>query len=336
MIVILGGSGFIGTRFCNRLFNKKEENFKIIDIQNSVPFSRYVSLVDVRKTLDLMRALGQNQVTAIVNLAAEHRDDVWPKSLYDEVNVQGARNVCEVAIKKNINKIIFTSSVAVYGFAPLGTDEFGKIAPFNDYGRTKWQAEQIYKDWQEKDPVNRTLVIIRPTVVFGEGNRGNVFNLLKQIASGRFIMVGNGLNRKSMAYVENLAALLEYTLTFKPGIHIYNYIDKPDFSMNDLVGLVNKMLGRSSVIRFRIPFFLGMAFGYCFDTISKISNKKIPISSIRIKKFCSNSVFKSSIAKTGFAPPFSMTDGLINTIKYEFIDSTESDGNHPLLHGLEK
>lgn len=66
----------------------------------------------------------------VVNLAAEHRDDVTPKSLYDEVNVQGAHNVCEVCAKYAVKKIIFTSSVAVYGFAPVGTDEAGKIAPF--------------------------------------------------------------------------------------------------------------------------------------------------------------------------------------------------------------
>jgi len=81
-------------------------------------------------------------------------------------------------------------------------------------------------------------------------------NLLKQTASGKFVMVGEGLNRKSMAYVEYVAAFLEYSMSFKPGVHIYNFIDKPDFSMNQLVGHVNKLLGRSSEIKFRLPFFL--------------------------------------------------------------------------------
>ena len=119
----------------------------------------------------------------IVNLAAEHRDDVRPLSLYDEVNVQGARNICTVAREKNINTIVFTSSVSVYGFALIGTDESGTIAPVNDYGRTKFEAEQVFKAWQSEEPFNRTLVIVRPTVVFGEQNRGNVYNLLRQIDS---------------------------------------------------------------------------------------------------------------------------------------------------------
>ena len=56
-------------------------------------------------------------------------------------------------------KIIFTSSVAIYGFAPANTDESGKPNYFNDYGRSKYLAEKIYKDWYYEDEKNRTLVI---------------------------------------------------------------------------------------------------------------------------------------------------------------------------------
>jgi len=225
-----------------------------------------------------------------------------------------------LAKAKAINKIIFTSSVAVYGFAPLGTNESGAIAPFNDYGRTKWEAEQVYKKWQAEDPENRTLVIVRPTVVFGERNRGNVFNLLKQIASGKFVMVGNGLNRKSMAYVENVAAFLEYSLNFKPGVHIYNYIDKPDFTMNTLVTHVNKLLGRSADIKLRLPFSLGLLIGSGFDLVAKITGKKFPISAIRVKKFCANSVYESAIELTGFIPPVPLIEAIEKTVSFEFIE----------------
>lgn len=87
-----------------------------------------------------------------------------------------------ICAKLGIKKIIFTSSVAVYGFAPIGTDETSKINYFNDYGRTKWLAEEKYRQWLNSDPKN-SLTIIRPTVIFGEQNRGNVYNLLKQITS---------------------------------------------------------------------------------------------------------------------------------------------------------
>ena len=319
--MIIGGSGFIGTRLSLRLAQAKKL-FQIVDIASSGFFPEMVLKADVREPLSLIFS---TQPIAFINLAAEHRDDVQPLSLYDEVNVDGARNVCNLARDKGANKIIFTSSVAVYGFAHLGTNESGVIAPFNDYGRTKWEAEQVYKRWQAEDPQNRTLVIVRPTVVFGERNRGNVFNLLRQIASGKFIMVGDGLNRKSMAYVENVAAFLEYSLDFKPGVHIYNYIDKPDFSMNALVAHVNKLLGRSSEIKFRLPFSLGLLIGSSFDLIAKITGKKFPISAIRVKKFCANSVYESALESTGFIPPVPLMDAIEKTVRFEFIEDHKNE-----------
>jgi GlcNAc-P-P-Und epimerase len=64
------------------------------------------------------------------------------------------------------------------------------------------------------------LLIIRLTVAFGEQNLGNMFNLLRQIASGKFIMIGDGESRKSMAYVENVAAFIEYGIGLPAGVYI--------------------------------------------------------------------------------------------------------------------
>lgn len=320
---IIGGSGFIGTRLCRRL-KRTEKTFRILDKEPSRSFSSSAVLADVRSIDSLHAHIPDKSV--LVNLAAEHRDDVRPLSLYDDVNVGGARNICNVAREKQINTIIFISSVAVYGFAQICTDESGKIAPFNDYGRTKYEAELVFKTWQNEAPSERTLVIIRPTVVFGEQNRGNVYNLLRQIASGKFVMVGHGENRKSMAYVENIAAFIEYSMSFKPGAHIYNFIDKPDFTMNSLVANVNRILGRSEKVGFRLPFAVGYLIGKGFDLVAAITGKRFAISSIRVKKFCANSVYDTSIDKTGFVPPVPLDQALAKTIHYEFVESHEHEG----------
>lgn len=312
---VVGGSGFIGTRFCRRLA-AHGRSFAIIDKQESAEFPTLTRLADVRSVAAVRECVSQR--AALVNLAAEHRDDVRPLSLYEDVNVTGARNLCQVAREKNVTTIVFTSSVAVYGFAPVGTDEKGKVAPFNDYGRTKFDAEEIFRSWQSEAPAERSLVIVRPTVVFGEDNRGNVFNLLQQIASGRFVMVGTGENRKSMAYVENVAAFLEHALELTPGIHLYNFVDKPDFTMNDLVALVRKALGKSGR-NIRLPYALGYWIGVVFDVVAKLTDRKFPVSAIRVKKFCTNSVFESAVATTGFRPPIPLSTALEQTIHYEFI-----------------
>ncbi len=314
-IAIVGGAGFVGSRLTSR-FNKRSilSNRYDIDLTNQLDRSIYL---DVER-MDSLEQL--TQVSTIINLAAVHRDDVRPLSRYDDVNVQGAKNICEAASKHGINKIIFTSSVAIYGFAPADTDESGAPNYFNDYGRTKYLAEQVYKVWQAEHPDIRTLVIVRPTVIFGEGNRGNVYNLLRQIASRRFLMFGDGTNRKSMAYVENVVAFIEYSLSFEPGLHIYNYIDKPDFDMNTLIsGARNTLFGKTNV-GLRLPGFVGIVLGYVADWAAMIIRKPLPVSSIRVKKFMGTTQFASSASDTGFVPPVSLEEGLARTLRYEFME----------------
>jgi GlcNAc-P-P-Und epimerase len=316
-IAIIGGSGFIGTRLADQLISKNAE-IVLIDKRMSKKHESICEIADVMDVKVLEERL--RGCDEIINLAAEHKDNVSPKSLYFDVNVKGAENVCNAARKNGIRKIIFTSSVAVYGFAERDTGENGARNPFNEYGRTKMLAEDTYKAWLAEDK-GRSLAIIRPTVVFGENNRGNVYNLLKQMSSGKFVMVGNGENVKSMAYVENLAGFLEYALGFGPGEYLYNYVDKEDFTMNELVELTRKMMGRSSKIRIRLPYFLGYMGGLVFDFLSNLSKKEFPISAIRVKKFCSDTQFASRVrSETGFTPPVSLREGLERTIRYEFLE----------------
>jgi len=318
-IAIIGGAGFVGNRLSKRLRNANIDH-TVFDVTNLKESHQYADVTNIES----LNSIKNSDI--IINLAAVHRDDIRPISLYDDINVTGAQNICNVAEKYGIKKIIFTSSVAIYGFAPLNTDEDGKPNYFNDYGRTKYLAEQVFKEWQLKDKDNRSLVIVRPTVIFGEGNRGNVYNLLNQIASKKFLMFGDGENIKSMAYVENVCAFLEYSLRLQAGTHIYNYIDKPDLNMNDLVSISRKKLFNKNRVGLRLPRFLGVLIGNIFDLLSFLLRRNLPISSIRVKKFMSNSQFNSSVYKTSFKPPVKLSTGLQKTLNYEFIeDNSDKD-----------
>jgi nucleoside-diphosphate-sugar epimerase len=315
MIDLIGGSGFIGTRLASRL-ESKGTPFAILDKAPSVRFPAAHRFADVRDVESLRANLGGGP---IINLAAEHRDDVRPVSLYRDVNVTGAENICRVASEKGVKTILFTSTVAVYGFAKPGTKESCTISPFNEYGRSKHEAEEVFRRWQHEDPNRRTLVIARPTVVFGEGNRGNVYSLLKQVASGRFVMVGKGCNVKSMAYVENVAAFLEHTLSFRPGIAVYNYVDQPDFDMNTLIRTVKDEMGKDGREGIRIPYAAGMGIGYLCDVAASLTRRSFPVSSVRVRKFCTTTQFGSAVAETGFAAPVPLIDALKRTVRYEFL-----------------
>jgi nucleoside-diphosphate-sugar epimerase len=317
-VVVLGGSGFIGTRLVSELSGRGVA-VRIADIRKSGRFPELWTHCDVTLPESLPKVL--DGVDVIVNLAAEHRDDVRPPSRYHDVNVHGAEVVSRVAADMGIKRLVFTSSVAVYGLPKGVVREGDACMPFNEYGRTKLLAEGVYKKWSSEDE-SRSLVIVRPTVVFGEGNRGNVYNLLRQIHSGRFLMVGNGRNHKSLAYVGNVAAFLAHTLEADPGMHLYNYADGPDFDMNALTSEAAQRMGRR-LPSFRMTYAAGYAVGSALDVAARVTGKSFPLSAVRVKKFCANTQFSAERAfASGFTPRTSLTEALARVIQADFPAAT--------------
>jgi GlcNAc-P-P-Und epimerase len=319
MILTIGGSGFVGSFLIKELHNYKVGNLD----KNPSPFFDNITVNgDIRNLDEINIPMGTKSV---VLLAAEHRDDVSPTSLYYDVNVQGTKNVLQAMDNAGIKSIIFTSSVAIYGLNKENPDENHPEDPFNHYGKSKWQAEIVIKEWYHNDPEGKSITIIRPTVIFGERNRGNVYNLLKQISSGKFMMIGKGQNKKSMAYVGNIVALIKNRLEKnEPGCHIFNYADKPDFSMVELTRIIEEKMN-IKLPSIKIPYLLGMIGGYGFDFISVLLRKKSSISSVRVKKFCATTQFDASKAHSVFKSPYTLEEGLNKTLEHEFIDKQEDD-----------
>ncbi len=316
-ITMIGASGFVGTRLLQLLDSDKQYTLKNIDLLPSHFFNDYTVIGDVRNQEQMDRELAGSDV--VVLLAAQHRDDVSPTSLYYDTNVEGMRTTLRAMEKNGVKRIVFFSSVAVYGLNKINPDEEHYKDPFNHYGKSKWQAEQVLQEWH-KTHSDWNVNIIRPTVIFGERNRGNVYNLLKQISERKFLMVGNGNNRKSMAYVGNIVAFVKFMIdNLQSGYNVFNYIDKPDFSMNELVKHVETVLGKN-IPSIHFPYWMGMMGGYCFDLLAFVIRKKLSISSVRVKKFCATTEFNANKAlSTGFQAPYTLGEGLRRTLEFEFV-----------------
>lgn len=313
-ILVTGGSGFIGTRLVEDLLNEGHE-VSIFDKQDSSTYPELVTIGDVRDKDALIKS-GEG-IDIIYNLAAEHADNVTPKSLYADVNINGAINVVAAAEANDIKKIIFTSSVAVYGLSQQYPDESFEAMPVSEYGITKYEAEKVFRSWAEQTPQS-ALTIVRPAVVFGENNVGNVHRLIEQIAKGKFLMVGSGKNKKSMGYVGNISRFLASKTEAKDGIDIFNFAGKPDLSSQEIVDIIVDELKLPRKIP-RIPAWLGYTGGYIFDIVSKITGKKFPISTVRIKKFTSDTtVSTEKLMNSGFKDKYALEEGLRRMIKHEF------------------
>lgn len=320
-VLVVGGSGFIGTRLISVL---QERGYWVsnLDERNSDVHGSITTVGDVRSEKDVAAAAEGHDT--IINLAAAHRDDVRPVSLYDEINVDGARAVVAAAESAGIDRIVFTSSVAVYGLDKNDASESMTPEPFNDYGRTKLAAEGVFREWATAD-TDRSLTIVRPSVVFGEGNRGNVYNLAKQVSSGRFLMVGNGGNRKSMSYVGNIVEYLADTLELPTGILLTNYADKPDLSTAELIAVLRKSLHLRETDRVRIPLGLGLTAGHVLDVVARVTNRTFPVSAVRIKKFVSDTTVNTDrLAATGYTAKYSLDEALRRTLAAEFPAQTDT------------
>jgi len=313
-IVVTGGSGFIGTRLIEVLLEENHD-VKIFDKRPSVTYPELVTIGDVRDQEALIEAF--RGVDIVYHLAAEHADNVTPVSLYEDVNVGGAVNIVAALEANQIKNLVFTSSVAIYGRHQIHPDESFEAQPTNEYGRTKYEAEKIFTAWAKKAPEN-SLTIVRPAVVFGERNVGNVHRLIEQIAKKRFVMVGNGENKKSMGYVGNISLFLASKAHAKPGIDIYNFAGKPDLSSAEIVAIITDELNLKHTIP-HVPEWIGLMGGYLFDILSKITGKKYPISTVRIKKFTADTtVSTDKLIKSGFVDKYGLEEGLRRMIKYEF------------------
>jgi nucleoside-diphosphate-sugar epimerase len=307
-ICVVGGSGFIGTRLVAQLLADGHQ-VSIFDLVESAAFPELVMRGDVRDAAAVLAAVSGCDV--VIHLAAVHRDDVRPVSSYAEVNVGGAEHVVAAMKRSDITRCMLVSSVAVYGLTREEPDEQRPLAPDSPYGASKVASEAVFRDWHANGGPLQSLVILRPVVVFGEGNRGNVYNLIEQIRRGRFVMVGRGDNRKSVAYVDNLVDFMCSQMEPLPGVRTFNFADKPDRSVGELVASIDRLLGRESQRRLRLPYWMGLLAGYCFDGVGALRGQSFPVSAARVRKFCADtSVTTRALDATGFRPNVTVDQGL--------------------------
>jgi len=223
--LIFGGSGFIGTHLRKYIESKDSTNIVFsYDIKKKV--SDEYTKADVRETIDIPLYNAGNSV--IYNLAAIHITPGHPDHEYFDTNIKGAENVCNFARKHNIKTIVFTSSIAPYGPSEDLKSELTLPMPTTPYGISKLTAEYIHKLWQSEDPENRTLIIFRPGVIFGQHEGGNFTRLYESLKKGFFFYPGRKDTIKACIYVKDVVRILHDTAqNEKPGAVTFNLTYHP-------------------------------------------------------------------------------------------------------------
>lgn len=314
MMLVTGDSGFIGRHLVRRLV-ESGVSLRGIDIRPKPGDGpRYLQVAgNISDRSAVIRAM--RGVQCVIHLAAEHNDFGITKERYFEVNEAGTKQLLLCASELDIKQFIFYSSVAVYG--TRGASEEDSVAePSNAYGASKLAGELAVRAWAGED-LTRKAVIIRPTVVFGPFGRSNVLKLIAYVCDEKFIWVGSGEQVKSIAYVENLVAATEFLLgDMKPGVEVFNYSDEPQMTTAQLVTLIAQ---KSGVTQPQLKIPLGVALGVAkvFDIFGALTNTDLPVTTARLRKFNTPSIYRSeAIRRRGFVPPYSIAEGLEQTIKW--------------------
>ena len=310
-ILVTGGSGFIGYHLHDYLAHERIVN---LDLEEPDFASRSTLFRgDVRDPKIVGEAI--KGCDAIWNMAAAHKDFGISREEYFDINEQGMHVITQAATAEGIKKFVFFSSVAVYGDSNDPQSEASIPQPTNDYGASKLAAERVLEKWASED-ASREVLIIRPVLVYGERNFGNMHRLMKQINKGHYVNIGEGKNVKSVAYVKNVIEAVLYLLDqMEAGVSIYNYADEPQMTSHNISKTIAAALAKSAPLTLRYWLVYGLALP--FDLIKKLTGKDLAISSNRVKKMTIPTYFKAEkIRKTGFQAPFSNIEGLQNMAKW--------------------
>ncbi len=195
-------------------------------------------------------------VDAVIHLAALlHIVDPPPalQKEYERINVGGTATVVAAATQAGVRRIVFFSTIAVYG--PSNGHVLSEASPTNPntfYAQTKLSAEWIVLNARGAD--GQLLgTVLRLGAVYGARIKGNYERLLCALVRNHFIPVGDGLNRRSLVYDKDVgrAAVLAVSRPTAAG-RVFNVTDGKYHTLNEIIGSICSALGRKKP-RFSIP-----------------------------------------------------------------------------------
>jgi nucleoside-diphosphate-sugar epimerase len=279
--VIFGGCGYIGTNWAKRLAAAKAfDHIVLADIrgpQFPLPARVEFQNCDVRKPI--LPQIKAVQPDWIFNFAAVHREPGHEPEEYFDTNLAGARNVCEFADTIDCNRLVFTSSISVYGPTRGATAESAPTHPTTPYGISKLCAEFIHEGWL-RTANTRRLVICRPGVVYGPSDPGNILRMIRAVQRGYFFFPGSTTLRKSYGYIEGLLDSLEFAMVRADPFLRFNYVESETETIGEMVRIIRRQLGCSAPV-ISMPSWLlqPVAAG-----VQLLTNGKSPIHPARVRK----------------------------------------------------
>lgn len=308
--LITGGNGFIGQELCKDLILSGRKIVKLVrKIRESDNCEQYLCNLGV----DKINCNVFDNVDTVFHLAAvthDYTNKYTSAKDYYNLNVVATKELAISASKNGVKKFIFVSSVKAGGVSRskkclTETDQF---EPEGIYGITKREAERMLLNIAKKTEMQ--VSIVRPSLVYGPGVKGNLNSMLKAIDKGWFPPLPENGNKRSMVHIKNVVgAMLSIENSDKSNGEIFILTDKENYSSNQIYRQMCKTLGKKpkSWVVPEFIFFILAKMGSFINIFIKF-----PFNSYSYQKLLGNECFSSKkIEKmVGFKPKYSLFSDL--------------------------
>tara|TARA_R110002072_G_scaffold289873_2_gene457212 strand:- start:8416 stop:9327 length:912 start_codon:yes stop_codon:yes gene_type:complete len=270
-VVITGITGFVGVNLASYLESSGKEVFGVSRKEN------------IDKNITSYNRFTLDNFHALIHLAGKAHDlkKTSQDKEYFEVNTELTKVLFDQFLKSKCEVFIYMSSVKAVADKVEGRlTEEALPNPISVYGKSKLAAETYILS--KEIPSNKRVYILRPCMIHGPGNKGNLNLLFSFVSKGIWYPFGKYENKRSFVSVENLCFIINELLGNKSiASGIYNIADDTSISTNELVSIIGKSISKPAKI-LNIPKFIIEILARIGDIIP------IPVNSERLQKLTEN------------------------------------------------
>ncbi|WP_104401032.1 UDP-glucose 4-epimerase family protein [Vibrio penaeicida] len=302
-ILLTGATGFVG----QHLLRSLKANHEVTVLGRSKPSYNNGDFYHYDLTSNALPTEAFESVDTVIHAAARVHvmsdSATDPLEEYRVANTAATLRLAEQAIRSNVKRFIFISSIKVNGESTLPNKPFSASSarlPEDDYGRSKSEAEvELLK---LADSTNLEVVIIRPTLVYGPGVKANFAAILKLVEKGIPLPFG-GIkhNKRSFVSVRNLVDLISTCIDHPKAVNqVFLVSDGKDLSTSEMVSLMGRSIGKQ---RWQVPVPV-----WCFTLAGKVFGKSDIVNRLVGSLYVDISETKSRL---NWTPPQSIEEGFL-------------------------
>lgn len=300
-VMVTGSAGFIGQSLMTHL--RQIGNLVLGLDRGATPAADALRLdLTVLKKDDLPRPCPPT----IVHLAALSKEPGYSWRDYFANNAEGTRRLCQAADEAGVQNIVFTSSMMAYASGPWRRSESDFGDADTAYGGSKLQAEEILRTWQAAEP-GRRLRIVRPGVVFGPGDQGNMRRLIHGLSRGRFAYIGRQDTVKSCIYIKDMVRLLVHLIDDGGPHDTYHAAYPQPTTIRDHVDAINRAWGWDRKPP-TVPYRFALAAATPFALVDP-PGTRFGVHPRRIQKLhLDTNISSARLVDIGFTQQYSLTE----------------------------